>query len=254
MRYLKIEPWNHIERDTPEILFNRTLDLIKRNGHYDHISPIIDYASGDSYSKRELTRYKFDFVAQVNKGGSEGIYIDCYLSGKFDDSGDEKCKVATIKSLEEGVTGFRLMGELSGLLTYYATGYISQNIDRYSSFSELEHQSRYSSVPELHERINNLFVYPSYGTTKAWVQYAWSALQKHDFNAYKQILEYLITGFEAVISKYGAETAEKIYHNIHNNPQAGVLPEELDAAALHIQRSGSLDDLRWINRNDKGGY
>ena len=249
MRYLKFEPWNHIKRDTPEILFRNTFDLVKRNGHYDHIAPIIDYALPEGHDKREFTRYEFDFMAMPNKGGSEGIYIDCWLQGKFDDSGDKRCKIATIKTLEEGINGFRLMGELSGLLIYYAGIYVNQHLDRYSSFKELEHQAKYSSIPELHNRLHNLFMYSAYGTTKEWTKYVWVHVSQLCSEKYIPNLEHLISEFEAVISKYGKEIAEKIYHNIHNNPQAGVSPSELDAAALHIKDGGSLDDLRWIVHN-----
>ena len=253
MRHLKIEPWYYIKRDTPEILFRETLNLIKRNGHYDHIAPIIDYTLAEKDHIRELTCYEFDFVATVKKGGSEGIYIDCYLKGIFDDSDERICPIGTIKSLEEGVTGFRLMGELCGLLAFYSHQYVDENIDRYSSTSELEKQAQYSSVPQWHDKLNGLFIYPSYGTTKAWTQFLWQHSNR-SFETYQSMLGEMIGSFESISSMYGKEMVERIYHNIHNSPSAGILPGELKAAAKHLQNGGNLDDLRWINRgNAEGG-
>lgn len=245
MRYVKILPWANVERDTPEILFNKVLHLVQRHGHYA-AAEIMDYALPETFDKRQFTRYEFDFVANVNKGGSEGIYIDCYLSGKFDDSGDKTCKIGTFKTLAEGVDGYRIMGELSGLLVIYADMYVNENLDRYTSPEELEHHAKYTNAPELHERFNKLFTYQAYQTTKGWVRFIGRSLENNTYQDYVKRFEELIIAFETVSANYGKEVAEAIYHNIHNNPAAPLLPEKLDAAAQHIKNGGSLDNLRWM--------
>lgn len=246
MRYIKILPWADVERDTPEMLFNKVLHLVQQHGHYDAAEKILDYALPETMDKRQFTQYGFDFIANVNKGGSEGIYIDCYLSGKFDESGDKRCKIGTFKTLEEGIHGYKIMGELSGLLVIYADMYVNQNIDRYTSAEELEHQSKYTNAPELYERFNKLFEYGAYQTTKSWASFIGKNLSKRSYEGFVDRFTELVTAFEAVSANYGKGVAEAIYHNIHNNPAAPLLPEQLEPAARHIKNGGSLDDLRWI--------
>lgn len=119
-----------IKRDTPGILFQNTLRLVKEHGHYTEAEPIIDYAMADD-EERKLTDYGFDFRAVVSPGGSEGIYIDCYLSGSFDQSASTCCQAGTIKTLREDVDAYRIMGALAGYLTVYARKYVNANLDRY---------------------------------------------------------------------------------------------------------------------------
>ena len=124
------------KRDTPKILIERVLDLVKTNGYYQEVEPILDYYL-PSDKNREFSNYEFDFCALVNPGGSEGIYIDVYLQGEFDQSGEKYCKVATFKTLREDTEAFRIMGALCGVLTFYAGQYINSNLVRYYTPQEL---------------------------------------------------------------------------------------------------------------------
>ena len=80
---------NIIKRDTTRDLFLAALNLVNENGHYDKAAEIMDYVlpegSIDNKYKDdiELSNYRFDFDAIAQFGGSEGIYIDCYLSGEY---------------------------------------------------------------------------------------------------------------------------------------------------------------------------
>ena len=118
------------ERDTPGILFQNVLRLVKEHGHYAEAEPIIDYTLADR-DERKLTNYGFDFWAVVSPGGSEGIYIDCYLKGIFDQSTSTCCRAGTIKTLREDVDAYRIMGALAGYLTIYARKYVNENLDRF---------------------------------------------------------------------------------------------------------------------------
>jgi len=139
-RYIQLPAGFGVKRDTPEILFRRVLALVQQNGYYDEAEVIMDYAlPGDG--KTEFSDYQFNFFAQVNMGGSEGIYIDCYLRGKFDQSGRETCKVGTFKTLKENMNAYRIMGALSGALIFYADQYVNAHIDRYMSDKELAAQA-----------------------------------------------------------------------------------------------------------------
>ena len=92
--------------------------------------PIIDYTLAD-HDERKLTNYGFDFRAVVSPGSSEGIYIDCYLEGRFDQSASTRCHAGTIKTLREDVDAYRIMGALTGYLTVYAHKYVNENLDRF---------------------------------------------------------------------------------------------------------------------------
>ena len=118
------------DRDTPGMLFQNALWLVKEHGHYAEAEPIIDYTLAD-HDERKLTNYGFDFRAVVSPGSSEGIYIDCYLEGRFDQSASTCCHAGTIKTLREDVDAYRIMGALAGYLTIYARKYVNANLDRY---------------------------------------------------------------------------------------------------------------------------
>ena len=119
-----------IKRDTPGILFQNALRLVKDHGHYAEAEPIVDYALADR-DERKLTNYEFDFRAVVSPGSSEGIYIDCYLEGIFDRNASTRCNAGTIKTLREDVDAYRIMGALTGYLTVYAHKYVNENLDRF---------------------------------------------------------------------------------------------------------------------------
>ena len=136
-RYVKLPAGADTKRDTPKILIERVLDLVKENGYYQEIEPILDYyLPSDEY--RPLSNYEFDFCALVNPGSNEGIYIDVFLKGKFDQSGKDHCRVATFKTLHEDAGAFKIMGAFCGVLTYYAGEYVNKNIERYYTPKEFE--------------------------------------------------------------------------------------------------------------------
>lgn len=127
-----------LQRDTNTILFDRVVGLTKVNGDFERASQILDYYLAERHTVRELKDCRFAFVAKVAWGGSEGVYIDCYLEGTFDDSGDKRLHLGTLKTLDASLEGFRVMGELAGALTYHARQYVNRNLDRYLSEREQE--------------------------------------------------------------------------------------------------------------------
>lgn len=129
-RYIEKTLSPRTDRDTPGMLFQNALRLVKEHGHYAEAEPIIDYALADR-DERKLTNYGFDFWAVISPGGSEGIYIDCYLEGRFDQSASTRCHAGTIKTLREDVDAYRIMGALAGYLTVYAGKYVNGNLERF---------------------------------------------------------------------------------------------------------------------------
>ena len=146
-----------MKRDTTRDLFNAVLQLVKDNGHYEKAGAIMDYvlpeiSEYDARSDIELSAYEFDFYATAQFGGSEGIYIDCWLRGKYTETEikfinysrggvletETKRSVGTFKTLRTDLEAMQIMGELCGSLTYYASEYINKNIDRYTPTRELK--------------------------------------------------------------------------------------------------------------------
>lgn len=130
-------------RDTGGSLFCTAIHMARENGDFGKAEAILDYilpCAHETGQKEqvELTAYEFDFEAHLNWGGSEGIYIDCYLTGKFDESGRFVLPIGTIKTLKRDLEAAKIMGELCGVLTYYASHYVNQNLLRYTPEKELK--------------------------------------------------------------------------------------------------------------------
>lgn len=129
-------------RDTGGGLFSSVIRVAKASGDFDRAGAILDYYLPCEHESGiregvELTAYEFDFVPILNYG-SEGIYIDCYLMGKFDESGRCSLHVGTLKTLTRDLESAKVMGELCGTLMHHAGEYVNQNLHRYAPQKELE--------------------------------------------------------------------------------------------------------------------
>ena len=150
-----------IKRDTTKDLFHAVLNLVRKNGHYDKAEAIMDYVlphEFDQFSSKEyieLSNYEFDFEASPQFGGSEGIYVSCYLHGKYTENElkeynhstgtletETRRNIGTFKTLKTDIHSMKIMGELCGALVYYASQYVNSNLDRYTPARELESQRR----------------------------------------------------------------------------------------------------------------
>ena len=76
-------------------------------------------------------RQKAFFHAIADFGGSEGIYLDCYLQGMFDDTNNRRCQMGTFKTLKTDLESMKTMAELGGILNYFLTEFVNKNIDRF---------------------------------------------------------------------------------------------------------------------------
>lgn len=108
-----------------EAVFNR----VKKMPEYKRAKPIIDYMLVKNEGT-EITKYEFNFVAATNPNCSEGIYIDCWLEGDFDNYNIKSIGMGTVKTLERSQEAMMIMGELAGLLTWVAGEYIDEQIGR----------------------------------------------------------------------------------------------------------------------------
>lgn len=123
-----------IKRLTNKELMLNIFNLVRKNGHYDKAEKIIDYFLPESMTVREITNCEFDFCADVNYGKSEGIYVDCYIKGNFDENNqgnNEILDCGTFKTLSGNINTMKIMGELCGSLVFYGRKYVNQNLDSF---------------------------------------------------------------------------------------------------------------------------
>ncbi len=131
-------------RDTGGSLFSSVIRMVKASGDFDRAGAILDYYLPCEHEEGrnegvKLTAYEFDFVPILNYG-SEGIYIDCYLQGKFDGSQRYSLHVGTLKTLKRDLEAEKIMGELCGVLHYYADQYVNRNLRLYTPAKQLEEE------------------------------------------------------------------------------------------------------------------
>ena len=130
------------------------LDRARANGDLREIEPIWDYylpnkneplsPDKDSY----LTNYAFSAVSTIDFG-CEGIYVELFLEGQFDESGNDRCSIGTFKTLRDDAEACRLIGQLCGVLMYHTAKYVNENLHRYTPKRELEAElHRKSAVTE----------------------------------------------------------------------------------------------------------
>lgn len=139
-----------VKRDTNEDLMRAVHDAVVKSGNYARAERIIDYFLPDTYTLKDLTNYGFNFIAEVQFGGNEGIYIDCSLHGSFTEETQKAnfsmfdkaqyIHCGTYKTLDDSLEAMKIMGELAGTLTYFANQYVNSNLDRYTPQKELDQE------------------------------------------------------------------------------------------------------------------
>ena len=107
---------------------------VEKTPEYEKFKSKIDYMLaddlGDATVTPSITKYEFNFMAAISWPASEGVYVECWLCGDFDNSGRQKIDMGTIKTLEDSKEALILMGELTGLLIWVAGEVLQQQMDR----------------------------------------------------------------------------------------------------------------------------
>jgi hypothetical protein len=111
---------------------NKIFEILDDTPEYKRIADILDYRLAGKLSVATLTNYGFDVEAYPQFGASEGIYVMCSISGKFDNGNVRKLHMGTLKTLQTSMEAMRLMGELCGLITYIGTSYINKNLELFT--------------------------------------------------------------------------------------------------------------------------
>lgn len=121
------------QRMTGGELFEHIMECAKANGDLARFDAINDYVLPDDRHTEKLCSYEFDMLPIVGFGGSEGIYIDCGLRGKFDESGRDSIRIGTLKTLSTDLDACKVMGELCGVLMYHENQYVNENLYLFDS-------------------------------------------------------------------------------------------------------------------------
>lgn len=139
--YLEDDPSLKITvvRDTREALMEGIHQMVVENGQFDAAAAILDYFSPNTYSTPKLiTCDDFCITTEVQFGGSEGIYLDCYAEGRIQpESPEKRWEIGTYKTLGTSLSAMQIFGALGGALTYYGRKYLMENIGRFLSDREL---------------------------------------------------------------------------------------------------------------------
>lgn len=139
------ETHNGPRRDRKSTLLRQILELARADGAIAAAEAILDdippnvaelvRPEEDSY----LTNYCFEVVPHL-KFGREGIYLDLFLEGLFDDTIDRETTIGRLKTLRRDVEACQLMGALGGVLMHYGHQYVNREIYRYTPERELARQ------------------------------------------------------------------------------------------------------------------
>lgn len=133
-----------IKRCTNTELFNAVYQLATESGELAKLVGIEDYHLPETYDVATLVDHEFDCFWTANYGGSEGIYIDAYLFGVFDESKKKKAlKLGTVKTLATGLEAMKIMGEACGVLSYFSNQYINKNLDNFTPEADLRRWGRW---------------------------------------------------------------------------------------------------------------
>ncbi len=118
-------------------LFDKIMELARGSGDLERFREIEDYTLAEKYPDEKISDYLFNLCAVPNFGGSEGIYIDCFIQGSF--GGEKKTmSLGTMKTLRTDLDACKVMGEVCGILLYHENQYVNENLHRFMPKREIE--------------------------------------------------------------------------------------------------------------------
>jgi len=112
---------------TTEELFNRIQDMLKEKGR---IPDILDYGLA-TRRPVPIRTYEFDLISKITHGGSEGIYLDLWIEYSVN-SGIEKKKLGTFKTLQEDNDSMYVMARLLADFIIEECVYVNGHIDDFT--------------------------------------------------------------------------------------------------------------------------
>jgi hypothetical protein len=143
-----------LQHHTNETLMREVFTIMEGMPDFERAKEILDYMNPESYHVEKLTDCDFDVMAIPNFGGSEGIYVDCYIEGVYNETGKNgRLKAATLKTLETSLEGMKTMGELCGIIEYVSRDYVNKNYRLFQPNIEAENE-RSAETEKAQEKIS----------------------------------------------------------------------------------------------------
>ena len=117
------------KKPTNQGLFDTVVKVLKD----EHKLPdILDYHIA-SHNLSEFSNYEFNTMYKLDFGGSEGIYLDCFVEGKCDDTDNTiRVSLGSFKTLQTSEDAMVSMGKLAGHFTYALSKYVNTNLDDFT--------------------------------------------------------------------------------------------------------------------------
>jgi hypothetical protein len=121
------EQQNHTNKTLMQEIFN----ILESMPDFEKAKKIMNCMIPESVHVEKLTNHKFDVIAIPSFSAleSDGIYVDCYVSGTYEAYGEDRTlKAGMLKTLGNSLEDMKIMGELCGIIGYVAKEYIDKNI------------------------------------------------------------------------------------------------------------------------------
>lgn len=118
-----------VRKPTNQFLFDTVAGTLKEQGK---LPDILDYHLHE-HNIKELSDYQFGCTYKLDFGGSEGIYLDCYIEGICgEDDEYDRVSLGTFKTLQTSEEAMAEMGKLAGCFTYALSKYVNAKLDDFS--------------------------------------------------------------------------------------------------------------------------
>ena len=99
-----------------KVMYRSVKRILEENEEYKKAAEILDYCLESTHACEYLDDdYIRTLHAQVEEGGSEGIYVDLIAETLH-----ERMRIATWKTLYDGPDAYQKMGTIAGLATWAA--------------------------------------------------------------------------------------------------------------------------------------
>lgn len=143
----RLTNWRNRERNTVAQHVWNIVAEARDSGELDGLDAVLDYLLPDE-TETVLSACEFDDRIEILPGSSEGVYLHWSLAGRFRQEQsrdtDTRLGIATIKTLQTDLAAYKAMGTAAGVLEYFASKYVSNNFQLYTTDVELNKQKNES--------------------------------------------------------------------------------------------------------------
>jgi hypothetical protein len=128
-RINNILQYEDYSKDTNTTLMDAIVTKLKEESLYDKFQAIEEYYMPATTDAAFTNLEYYELISYVNDG-SEGTWLNVFLSGELVDGEQRKIPMGTFKTLKDDLNAALIMGELGGAIYYIGNKYINKNYDR----------------------------------------------------------------------------------------------------------------------------